>query len=73
MEKLLLSPEEVAEALVVRRSFVYERLLATGVLPSLKLRRRRLIAVDDLEQFIVRERERQATGNARKQDGLASC
>ena len=60
MEKLLFSPEEACEVLGVRRSFLFERLLATGELESLKIGRRRLIPRHALEAFVTHERERQA-------------
>lgn len=52
MDKLMLSPEEVAQALGVGRSKVYD-LMRSDDLPSVKLGRTRRIRVADLETFIA--------------------
>ena len=51
MDKVLLSPEEVADALGVSRSKVYE-LLASGRLHSIKIGRCRRIVRSVLLQFV---------------------
>lgn len=52
MTKLLLCPEEVAEALGLGRSKVYE-LLASGRLRSVKVGRSRRVTVDQLQTFVA--------------------
>lgn len=56
MEPVLLKPEEVARALGLGRSKVYQ-FLATGALPSLTIGRSRRIHRDALERFIRRLQE----------------
>jgi excisionase family DNA binding protein len=51
VDKLLLSPEEVAEALSVSRSKVYE-LLASGRLDSVKIGRCRRVVQSVLLRFV---------------------
>jgi excisionase family DNA binding protein len=53
MEKLMVSPEEAAEALGISRSRVYV-LIGNGELPSAKFGRVRRIAVRDLEALAAR-------------------
>ncbi len=55
-EKLLLSVEEAADALGLRRSKTYE-LLLRGELASVKVGRARRIHVDDLRAFTERLRQ----------------
>lgn len=52
--KLLLKPEESADALGVSRSRIYE-LMADGSIRSLKLGRARRIPASELERFIERQ------------------
>lgn len=56
---LLVSIDQAGDLLGVRRSTV-NRLVYSGILPSLVIGRRRLITVEDLNQFI--EVRRTATG-----------
>ena len=56
-EKLLLTITEASEALNLARSYVYAALVTPGVLPSVKIGRRRLIARRDLEAYVDRLRE----------------
>ena len=49
--KLLLSPEEAANALSISKAALY-KLLGLGVIPSLKIGRTRRIPVKVLEQWI---------------------
>jgi excisionase family DNA binding protein len=51
MDKLLLTSKEVAEAMGVGRSKVYE-LMAAGLLPSVKIGKSRRVPVDALEAYI---------------------
>jgi excisionase family DNA binding protein len=53
MEKLLLSPEEAAEALGVARSTVYD-LIRMRVLASVKIGRRRLVPVAACREMVER-------------------
>lgn len=53
MERVLLSPEEVAEALHVGRCTVYD-LIRTGQLPSGKIGKLRRIPVDAVREFARR-------------------
>ena len=52
MERLLLSPSEVAELLGIGRSRVYE-FLAAGTLPSIRLGRSIRIPVEHLREWIA--------------------
>jgi excisionase family DNA binding protein len=52
---LLVSIDQAGDLLGVRRSTV-NRLVYSGILPSLVIGRRRLITVDDLTQFIEARR-----------------
>lgn len=56
-EKLLLTVNEASERLNLNRSFVYARLVTPGVLRSVRLGRRRLIAARDLEAYVEMLRE----------------
>ncbi|GAB3615892.1 hypothetical protein GCM10027416_04490 [Okibacterium endophyticum] len=51
MEKLMLTPEEVADALGVGRSTVYD-LLRLKVLPSVRIGRSRRVRVEDLRVYV---------------------
>ena len=51
MDKLLLRPEEAAEALAVGRDRIYE-LIGSGRLRSVKLGRSRRIPATELEAFV---------------------
>lgn len=51
MEKLMLTPEETAEALGVGRSTVYD-LLRMKVLPSTRIGRSRRIPVEALREYV---------------------
>jgi excisionase family DNA binding protein len=53
MEQLLLTPREVAKALNVSKNTV-ERLIASGELPVLRIRRTRRISVQQLETYIAK-------------------
>ncbi len=59
MDKLLLSPEEAAALLGLKRTFLYA-LIADARLESLKIGKRRLIPRDALDAFVERERAEQA-------------
>lgn len=54
--KLLLTPEEAADAIGSGRSTVYE-LMRAGQLESIKVGRNRRIPVDALERFVDQLRE----------------
>lgn len=56
MEKLLLRPEEVAEATGLGRTKIYA-LLALGEIESVTCGRRRLIPVAAVEAFVTQLRE----------------
>lgn len=56
-EKLLLTISEASERLNLNRSYVYDRLIARGELRSVKIGRRRLIPVRDLEAYVEGLRE----------------
>lgn len=51
MERLLLSPDQVAESLGVCRSRVYD-LMRTGVLPSVKIGRARRVPVSAVRAYV---------------------
>ena len=53
VERVLLTPEEVAEALHVGRCTVYD-LMRTGQLPSGKIGRLRRIPADAVREFVKR-------------------
>lgn len=59
MEKLLLTPEEVAEVLSVGRAQVYD-LMRMRLLPSVKLGRRRRVPASVLAEFVERLVEEQS-------------
>lgn len=63
MEKLLLKPEEAADALGIGRSLLYQ-LLARGELESVKIGRCRRIPADALQELVARLR-----GEAKGSDG----
>ena len=65
--ELLLTPEDVAEALRIGRTRVYD-LLISGVLPSLKIGRLRRVRRIDLDEFIATMID---LHNGRKQMGTA--
>ncbi len=56
MESLLLTPGDAAELLSISRSSAYE-MIASGELPSIKLRGRTRIPRADLERWIDKQRE----------------
>ena len=56
MQKMLLRPEEAAEALSLGRSAVYEA-IRTGALESVKVGRARRVPADALERFIEHRRQ----------------
>ena len=60
MAKILLSVPEAAEAMGIGRTTL-NKLLATGSLGSLKIGRRRLIFVDDVEEFVRKQVKDQAS------------
>ncbi|WP_427795415.1 helix-turn-helix domain-containing protein [Clavibacter nebraskensis] len=51
MEKLMLTPEEVADALGVGRSAVYD-LMRLKILPSVRIGRSRRVRVEDLRAYV---------------------
>jgi excisionase family DNA binding protein len=53
MERLLLTPEEAADALSLGRTTIFE-LMKDGRLPSIKVGRARRILADDLHAFVRR-------------------
>jgi excisionase family DNA binding protein len=53
MEKLMLTPEEVAESLGIGRSTVYD-LLRLGTIPSVKIGRSRRVAVVSVREYAER-------------------
>jgi excisionase family DNA binding protein len=60
MDKLLLRPEEAAEMLGVSRASVY-RLLENGVLAGVRIGASRRIAVTEVEAFVARLAEADAS------------
>lgn len=56
-DKLLLTINEASERLNLNRSYVYARLVTSGELRSVKVGRRRLIPMRDLEAYVERLRE----------------
>jgi excisionase family DNA binding protein len=52
--KLLLTVDEAARALGVRRTFFYTKLLRTGEVFSVKLQGRRLVPVQELHEYVSR-------------------
>lgn len=60
MNRMLLRPTEVAEALGISRSSAYE-LIAAGVLPSIKVRSSIRVPVDDLKRWIATSVQDQAS------------
>lgn len=59
--RLAVNPVEAAERAGITRTAVFE-LIRTGRLASLKIGRRRLILVAELERFLTDEQNRQAAG-----------
>jgi excisionase family DNA binding protein len=51
MEKLLVRPMEVAEALGVSRSKIYE-LIASGAMPSVRIGKSVRVSVDELRKWV---------------------
>jgi len=54
MERLLLSPSEVAATLGIGRSRIYE-FLAAGTLPSIRVGRSIRVPVEDLREWIAQQ------------------
>lgn len=52
MDKLLVTPEEAAEALAICRAKVYE-LMRSGTLPSVRIGTSRRVPVDALQEFVA--------------------
>jgi excisionase family DNA binding protein len=50
--KLLLTIQEAAERLNLHRSYVYAALVTPGILRSVRVGRRRLVARRDLEEYV---------------------
>jgi len=55
---LAVPPIEAAEIAGLSRTGIFD-LIRTGDLPSLKVGRRRLVLVEDLQRFLADERDRQ--------------
>jgi excisionase family DNA binding protein len=53
-QKLLLSPEETCATLGVKRATLF-KLLAAGIIPSIKIGRLRRIPVDALHRYVERQ------------------
>lgn len=53
MDEVMVDVEEASRRLGVSRAFVYDRLIATGRLRTLKLGSRRLVPVAALDEFVV--------------------
>jgi excisionase family DNA binding protein len=51
-ERLLFTITEASEKLNLTRSYVYAALVTTGVLPTVRIGRRRLIAARDLAEYV---------------------
>lgn len=60
--KLLLTVDEAASALGVRRTFFYTKLLQTGEVFSVKLQGRRLVPVQELHEYVSRLMSLQKAG-----------
>jgi excisionase family DNA binding protein len=58
-EKILYKPEELAERIGVSRSKVY-RLIATGVIPAIRLGSALRISADAFREWVAEEQRRQA-------------
>ena len=69
MERMLLSPVEVAEALGIGRSRIY-KFLAAGTLPSIRVGRSILIPVEDLRKWIAQRADDE--GGSMASDGASS-
>lgn len=59
VERILLRPGEVAEAIGMSRSRVYE-LIASGEIPSVKIGNVRRVPVDMLREWVARNVDAQA-------------
>ena len=59
MSEVLTIQDIEREYPMLKRSYIYDRLLRPGRLPSFVLGRRRVVLRDDLIRFITEERERQ--------------
>jgi excisionase family DNA binding protein len=55
-QKLLFTITEVSERLNLHRSYVYAALVTTGILPTVRIGRRRLIAARDLVEYVEKLR-----------------
>jgi len=62
-EKLLLTVSEVAERLNLHRSYVYSGLIAPGILRSVHIGRRRLVAARDLAAYVEKLMAEQGEGD----------
>jgi excisionase family DNA binding protein len=51
-EEMLLRVNDVANRLRLGRSFVYQRFIQTGLLPSVKIGGARRVVASDLEDFV---------------------
>ena len=71
MERVLLRPEEAAEALGISRTTAYE-LIRKNELPSIKIGRSRRVPVDGMLAWLHRQRE-QAGEVIRTADQTGSC
>lgn len=56
-EEMLLKINEVSRRLGFGRSFVYQRFIQSGLLPSIKVGGARRVLRSDLEQFVARLKE----------------
>jgi len=61
-EKLLFTIAEASEKLNLARSYVYSALVTPGILPTVRIGRRRLIAAQDLAEYVAKLRAERATG-----------
>jgi excisionase family DNA binding protein len=60
-DKLLLTIQEASERLNLTRGYVYQALVMPGLLPSVRIGRRRLIAARDLAEYVEKLRDQRAT------------
>ncbi len=59
-QKLLFTIAETSERLGLHRSYVYAALVAPGILPSVRIGRRRMIAAQDLAEYVEMLRAQRA-------------